>query len=109
MKRSILAIALCLVAWTAAAAPSQAEPARDRVTVALDWTPNTNHTGIYVAQKLGDYAAAGIDVKILPYAITAPETLVSHHKADFGFSYSAGTSHGAPPCSHSSNHSSSVV
>jgi ABC-type nitrate/sulfonate/bicarbonate transport system substrate-binding protein len=90
VKRSILAIALCLVAWTAAAAPSQAEPARDRVTVALDWTPNTNHTGIYVAQKLGYYAAAGIDVKILPYASTAPETLVSHRKADFGFSYSAG-------------------
>ena len=60
------------------------------MSVALDWTPNTNHTGIYVAQKLGYYTAAGIDLKILPYASTAPETLVSHGKADFGFSYSAG-------------------
>jgi ABC-type nitrate/sulfonate/bicarbonate transport system substrate-binding protein len=90
VKRSILAVVLCLVAWTATAVPSHAETARDSVSVALDWTPNTNHTGIYVAEKLGYYAAAGIDVKILPYASTAPETLVSHRKADFGFSYSAG-------------------
>jgi ABC-type nitrate/sulfonate/bicarbonate transport system substrate-binding protein len=90
MKVSILAIALCVVAWTATAVPSQAHSARDSVSVALDWTPNTNHTGIYVAQKLGYYSAAGIDVKILPYASTAPETLVGHRKADFGFSYSAG-------------------
>src|SRR5258705_5104314 len=81
---------LCVVVWTAAAVPSQARPARDSVSVALDWTPNTNHTGIYVAQKLGYYAAAGISLEILPYASTAPETLVSHRKADFGFSYSAG-------------------
>ena len=90
MRRSILAIVLCAAAWTAATAPAQAHAARDSVTIALDWTPNTNHTGIYVAQKLGYYKAAGIDVQILPYASTAPETLVSHGKADFGFSYSAG-------------------
>jgi ABC-type nitrate/sulfonate/bicarbonate transport system substrate-binding protein len=90
VRRSILAVVLCAAAWTAATVPSQARPARDSVSIALDWTPNTNHTGIYVAQKLGYYRAAGIDLEILPYASTAPETLVSHGKADFGFSYSAG-------------------
>jgi ABC-type nitrate/sulfonate/bicarbonate transport system substrate-binding protein len=90
VKRTILVVVLCVAAWTGAAAPSQARPARDTVSIALDWTPNTNHTGIYVAQKLGYYRAAGIDLKILPYANTAPETLVGHGKADFGFSYSAG-------------------
>jgi ABC-type nitrate/sulfonate/bicarbonate transport system substrate-binding protein len=90
MRISILAVVVCAAAWTATAVPAQAQPARDSVSVALDWTPNTNHTGIYVAQKLGYYKAAGIDVKILPYASTAPETLVGHGKADFGFSYSAG-------------------
>src|SRR5882762_7739331 len=54
---------LCVVAWTGATVPSQARPARDTVSVALDWTPNTNHTGIYVARQLGYYAAAGLDVK----------------------------------------------
>ena len=90
MGRSILAIVLCVAAWTGAATPAQARSARDGVSVALDWTPNTNHTGIYVADRLGYYRAAGIDLTILPYASTAPETLVSHGKADFGFSYSAG-------------------
>jgi ABC-type nitrate/sulfonate/bicarbonate transport system substrate-binding protein len=90
VKRSILAIVLCVAVWTGVTAASQARPARDSVSVALDWTPNTNHTGIYVAQQLGYYAAAGIDVRILPYASTAPETLISHRRADFGFSYSAG-------------------
>lgn len=27
----------------------------DKTTVILDWTPNTNHTGIYVALKKGYY------------------------------------------------------
>ena len=90
MQRSILVVVLCAVAWTAATVPSQARAARDSVSIALDWTPNTNHTGIYVAQKLGYYRAAGIDLEILPYADTAPETLVGHGRADFGFSYSAG-------------------
>jgi ABC-type nitrate/sulfonate/bicarbonate transport system substrate-binding protein len=90
VRRLILATVLCIAAGTATAAPSQAQPARERVSVALDWTPNTNHTGIYVAERLGYYRSAGIDLRILPYASTAPETLVSHGKADFGFSYSAG-------------------
>jgi ABC-type nitrate/sulfonate/bicarbonate transport system substrate-binding protein len=66
-------------------------PASATVTVALDWVPNTNHTGIYVAKALGFYRQAGINVHILPYGTTAPETLVAAGKADFGISYEAGT------------------
>jgi ABC-type nitrate/sulfonate/bicarbonate transport system substrate-binding protein len=65
------------------------------VTLALDWTPNTNHTGIYAAQQLGYFKAAGIDLKIVPYGSTAPETLVSTHKADFGISYQDGLTEAA--------------
>ncbi|SMF79214.1 ABC transporter substrate-binding protein [Streptomyces sp. Amel2xC10] len=60
------------------------------VSLALDWTPNTNHTGIYVAQQLGWFEDAGIDLKILPYGSTSPETLLANHKADFGISYQEG-------------------
>ena len=35
------------------------------ITFCLDWTPNTNHTGIYVAQALGYYEEEGIAVKIV--------------------------------------------
>lgn len=65
------------------------------VTLALDWTPNTNHTGIYVAQQLGYFKAAGINLRIVPYGSTAPETLVSTHKADFGISYQDGLTEAA--------------
>lgn len=34
------------------------------IRLALDWTPNTNHTGFYVALAQGWYEAAGLDVQI---------------------------------------------
>jgi len=34
------------------------------IDLALDWTPNTNHTGFYVATAKGYYDEAGIDVAI---------------------------------------------
>ncbi len=41
--------------------------AAERVTVTLDWTPNTNFIGLYVADALGLYQEAGLDVAILPF------------------------------------------
>ena len=37
----------------------------EKVTFCLDWTPNTNHTGLYVAQAQGYYEEAGLDVEIV--------------------------------------------
>lgn len=37
-----------------------------KLKVALDWTPNSNHAGMYVALHEGLYAAEGLDVQILP-------------------------------------------
>jgi ABC-type nitrate/sulfonate/bicarbonate transport system substrate-binding protein len=60
-------------------------------TVVLDWTPNTNHTGMYVALAKGWYKDEGLDVKILPYASgTAPEVLVTSGKADVAVSSTEG-------------------
>jgi ABC-type nitrate/sulfonate/bicarbonate transport system substrate-binding protein len=60
---------------------------RQRISVALDWTPNTNHTGLFVAQQEHWYEQAGLDVEILPYNNTPPDTLVSSGGADFGISF----------------------
>ena len=57
------------------------------VRFALDWTPNTNHTGLYVAQQQGWFTGAGLDVQILPYNSTSPDTLVSSGAAEFGISF----------------------
>lgn len=37
----------------------------EKITFCLDWTPNTNHTGLYVAQAQGYYEEAGLDVEIV--------------------------------------------
>src|SRR5579859_1903369 len=57
------------------------------VRLALDWTPNTNHTGVYVALAKGWYKKEGIDLIILPYSSNvSADTLVASGKADIGVS-----------------------
>jgi ABC-type nitrate/sulfonate/bicarbonate transport system substrate-binding protein len=75
-----------------ASAPDPASPSlptgpQATVRLALDWTPNTDHTGFFVARAKGWYAQAGIDLKILPYATLAPENLLSAHQAECGISF----------------------
>ena len=56
-----------------------------------DSTPNTNHTGIYVALAQNWYRAEGIDLHLLPYsASVTPDVLVSTGKADVGVSFTEG-------------------
>ncbi len=69
-----------------AASPSQAAPL-GKVRFALDWTPNTNHTGVYVAEANGWYDQAGVDLQILPYASTTPEALIAAGQAECGISF----------------------
>ncbi|GAA2186334.1 ABC transporter substrate-binding protein [Leucobacter alluvii] len=84
---STAAIALVGCASTAAA-PNGASAGENagstRVTFALDWAPNTNHIGVYVADELGYFDEAGLDVEILPYGSTPATQLVSAGEADFG-------------------------
>jgi ABC-type nitrate/sulfonate/bicarbonate transport system substrate-binding protein len=90
----LLASAVLLVGSLPAVAadPARAQAgSRTAVSVALDWTPNTNHTGVFVAQQQGWYAAEGLDVTILPYAEgSAPEGQVATGQANFGFSFEEG-------------------
>src|SRR5260370_833222 len=61
------------------------------MNLALDWTPNTNHTGIYVALAQNWYRAEGIDLPLLPYSSNvSPDVLVSSGKADVGVSATEG-------------------
>lgn len=68
-------------AFLCAALPASAQ---EQVSVALDWTPNTNHVGLYVAQAKGWFEEAGLDVDILPYTDTSSGTLVASGVAEFG-------------------------
>ena len=62
--KKILPILLALVMLTACGAPKQsASGDKQKVRLVLDWTPNTNHTGIYVAKEKGYFDEAGIDLE----------------------------------------------
>jgi ABC-type nitrate/sulfonate/bicarbonate transport system substrate-binding protein len=58
-----------------------------KVTVILDYVPNTNHTGMYVALDKGYYEAEGLDVEIIEPTDGATATLVAQQKGTFGISY----------------------
>jgi len=57
------------------------------VRLALDWTPNTNHLGFFVAQQKGWYEEAGVALEVLPYGGTAPEAILAAHQAECGISF----------------------
>lgn len=59
----------------------------EKVTFVLDWTPNTNHTGLYVAQEKGFFEEAGLEVEIQQPPEDGAAVLVASGKADFGVSF----------------------
>lgn len=58
-----------------------------KVTFALDWTPNTNHTGVYVAAARGYYEDAGLEVEIVQAPENGADALVATGDAQFGVSF----------------------
>lgn len=59
----------------------------EKTTVILDWTPNTNHTGLYVALEKGYFKEEGLDVEIIQPSEGSTATLIATGKGDFGVSY----------------------
>ena len=59
----------------------------EKITFVLDWTPNTNHTGVYVAIANGYFEEAGLDVEVVQPPEDGAEVLVASGKAQFGVSF----------------------
>ncbi|MBM7649840.1 ABC-type nitrate/sulfonate/bicarbonate transport system substrate-binding protein [Bacillus ectoiniformans] len=66
---------------------SSKEKKLKKVSVVLDWTPNTNHTGLYVAKEKGYFEQQGLDVEILLPGEAGADQLVASGKAQFGVSF----------------------
>lgn len=60
---------------------------KEKVRIVLDWTPNTNHTGLYVAQKMGYFDGAGLEVEIMQPPEGSTTQLVGAGGAEFGISF----------------------
>lgn len=97
MKKKLFAILLAAVLCTASltgcgTGGSNTQNSSDsvspsKITFALDWTPNTNHTGIYVAEFQGYFAEAGLDVEIVQPSADGAEMMVGAGQAQFGVSF----------------------
>lgn len=58
-----------------------------KITIVLDWTPNTNHTGLYVAQVKGYFEELGLEVEIVQPPEDGAASLVASGKAQFGIDF----------------------
>jgi putative hydroxymethylpyrimidine transport system substrate-binding protein len=85
------AIALLVLALALAACGQKSEgtsTASEPLSLTLDFYPNPDHAGIYMARKLGYFEAAGLDVSIAsPADPAAPLKLVAAGRSDLAISY----------------------
>ena len=67
MKKLLAALLACTLLFCLVACgdktPAETETPVS-IKLALDWTPNTNHTGLYVAQEKGYFKDAGLEVEL---------------------------------------------
>jgi ABC-type nitrate/sulfonate/bicarbonate transport system substrate-binding protein len=84
---AVAVIALLAGVGCAAGAPQKNAAGETKLTLLLDWTPNTNHSGIYIAKMKGWYKKAGIDLRIIePGQDSNATQMLATGKADFAIS-----------------------
>ena len=81
----VLVLALCAGCGSSSGAGATKEGLH-KVRVVLDWTPNTNHSGMYIAKAEGWYRKAGLDVSFVQPGDSDPLQLLAAGKADVAVS-----------------------
>ncbi len=90
VKISIIVLLITIVfllGLSACQKDGAAEKGLQKITVILDWVPNTNHTGIYIAKENGYYHDEGLEVEIIQPSEGGSADLVAAGKGEFGISY----------------------
>jgi len=87
MKKFVMSMLVMGLVLALAACGAPAKDTAEKVTVVLDWTPNTNHTGLYVAQDKGYFAENGLEVEIIQPSESAVLQLVAAGTAQFGIDF----------------------
>ena len=85
---ALLALALGLAACGEKSEDESGGEERQQLSLALDFYPNPDHAGIYMAQEEGFFDEAGLDVAIsAPSDPSAPLKLVASGKSDLAITY----------------------
>lgn len=88
LARPLLAGAIALSALAVPAARPSHAASLHKITLWLDWYPNSDHAGIYVAMARGYYAAEGLQVNAqVPSGAADALKLVTQGNGDIGISY----------------------
>lgn len=58
-----------------------------KIKIVLDWLPNTNHTGLFVAKELGYFKEEGIEAEIVQPPEGSTTALIGAGGAEFGISF----------------------
>jgi putative hydroxymethylpyrimidine transport system substrate-binding protein len=82
MKKTILFLLLLL------SANLRAAPQEEKLTVILDWLPNTTHAPLIIAQQEGFFKEQGLDVELIhPKQQSESAKVVAQGKADIGLTF----------------------
>lgn len=69
INKRLIALILCIVSIISGISLTGCTITKEKsgkdIVICLDWTPNTNHTGLYVALEKGYYEEAGLNVTIV--------------------------------------------
>jgi ABC-type nitrate/sulfonate/bicarbonate transport system substrate-binding protein len=81
MKKLIFMVLIIMLLFTFSASAAE-------IDFLLDWVPNTNHTGLFVAEEMGWFAEEDIDVNFIqPGTNMSVEQVVGAGRADLGISF----------------------
>ncbi len=87
IKNIIIFTIACLVILFTLSCKSRTKPGVDKIVVTLDWSPNTNHTGLYAALELGYFDDEGLEVHIMEPGQAMTDQVVASGTSHFGISY----------------------
>ena len=88
MPKRILALVAILALVLTACGGGEAEPGREKLTVALDWFINPDHAGIVAAQAEGFFDDEGLEVTLeVPADPTNPPKFAATGRVDLAISY----------------------
>ncbi len=82
-----LVLIMGLVGGCQSSQPTSEPRVLEKITVVLDWVPNTNHTGLYVALDKGYFEEEGLQVEIIQPSAGGSADLIAAKQAEFGVSY----------------------
>ena len=85
MKKIPKILILCLILVLAVSCGKS--KSNQKIKIVLDWVPNTNHTGLYVAKDLGYFKEEGLDVEIVQPPEGSTTALIGAGGAEFGISF----------------------